>query len=164
MIQNGQGIRQWGIENWQKWYGKTQVTSHELRVQIHELRVQIHEFKFMTYELKSTSSNSRVTSSTLRVTSSNPQVTSSNPRVTSSNPRVQESFNLWKLHRVFSKYGIIEKYRVYLRFYLIKIKSILAILGSHKYFLRIIEKLISGRQKLILLEKNDGFSPTHLFA
>ena len=156
MIQNGQGIRQWGIGNWQKWYGKTQVTSHELRVQIHELRVQIHEFKFMTYEFKSTSSNSRVTSSTLRVTSSNPQVTSSNPRV-------QESFNLWKLHRVFSKYCIIEKYRVYLRFYLIKIKSILAILGSHKYFLRIIEKLISGRQKLILLEKNDGFSPTHLF-
>ena len=156
MIQNGQGIRQWGIGNWQKWYGKTQVTSHELRVQIHELRVQIHEFKFMTYEFKSTSSNSRVTSSTLRVTSSNPQVASSNPRV-------QESFNLWKLHRVFLKYGIIEKYRVYLRFYLIKIKSILAILGSHKYFLRIIEKLISGRQKLILLEKNDGFSPTHLF-
>ena len=37
------------------------------------------------------------------------------------------------LHRVFSK-GIILKYRVYFRFYLIKIKSVFAKLGSHKNF------------------------------
>ena len=55
----------------------------------------------------------------------NPQATSSNPPATCSNPRVQESFNLWRLHMIFAKYGMILKYRVCLRFYLIKIVSVL---------------------------------------
>ena len=63
----------------QMWYGKTWVTSCELKA----LK---HQSKF-----KSTSPNPRVTSSNPWVTSSNPWVTSSNLRVTSSNPRIIKS-------------------------------------------------------------------------
>ena len=87
------------------------------------------------------SSNSRVTNSNQRVTSSNSQLTSStlrvmssNQRVTSSNLRVQESLIYESCTGFSSKYGIILKYRVYLRFYLSKIKSVLANFVSQKYF------------------------------
>ena len=36
------------------------------------------------------------------------------------------------LHRIFSKYGLTLKYKVNRRFYLIKIKSVLANFGSEK--------------------------------
>ena len=61
------------------WYGKTRVTSCELKALKHQLK------------FKSTSPNRRVTSSNPWVTSSNPWVTSSNLRVTSSNPRIIKS-------------------------------------------------------------------------
>ena len=61
------------------WYGKTRVTSYELKALKHELKS------------KSASSNPRVTSSNPWVTSSNPWLTSSNPWVTSSNLRVTSS-------------------------------------------------------------------------
>ena len=38
------------------------------------------------------------------------------------------------LHRIFSKQGVTLKYRVYLRFYLIKIKSVLVYFGLQKQF------------------------------
>ena len=57
----------------------------------------------------------------------------------SSNLKVRVQIHELKNHLIyeqgfFSKYGIILKYRVYLRFYLIEIKSILANLGSEKKF------------------------------
>ena len=61
------------------WYGKTRVTSYELKALKHNLK------------FKSASSNPRVMSSNPRVTSSNPWVRSSNLRVTSSNPRIIKS-------------------------------------------------------------------------
>ena len=63
------------------WYGKTRVTSCELKALKHQLK------------FKSTSPNRRVTSSNPWVTSSNPWVTSSSYkwRVTSSNPRIIKS-------------------------------------------------------------------------
>ena len=64
------------LEFLKMWYGKTRVTSYELKALKHDLK------------LKSASSNPRVTSSNSRVTRSNPWVTSSNPWVTSSNLRV----------------------------------------------------------------------------
>ena len=61
------------------WYGKTRVTSYELKALKHNLK------------FKSASSNPRVMSSNPRVTSSNPWVRSSNLRVTSSGPRIIKS-------------------------------------------------------------------------
>ena len=61
-------IKYWGI--YLKWYGKTRVTSYELRIESLEERVEIqmfefksgsYEFNFTSYELNSTSS--RITKS-----------------------------------------------------------------------------------------------------
>ena len=67
------------LEFLKMWYGKTRVTSYELKALKHELK------------LKNASSNPRVTSSNPRVTRSNPWVTSSNLPVTGSNPRIIKS-------------------------------------------------------------------------
>ena len=64
------------LEFLKMWYGKTRVTSYELKALKHDLK------------FKSASSNLRATSSNPRVTSSHPWVASSNLRVTSSNPRI----------------------------------------------------------------------------
>ena len=61
------------------WYGKTRVTSYELKALKHELK------------FKGASPNPRFTSSNPWVASLNLWVTSSNLRVTSSNPRIIKS-------------------------------------------------------------------------
>ena len=76
----------------------------ELRVYIHELRVKIHELRVQIYGL-----------------------------------RVQiHKFKNYLIYEtctgVSSKYSITLKYRVYLRFYLIKIVSVLVNFGLQKWF------------------------------
>ena len=68
------------------WYGKTQITSYELKVQKHKLK-----FKSSSSNPRVKVSNLRVTSSNLLVRSWNPWVASSKPRVTSWNTRVKSS-------------------------------------------------------------------------
>ena len=110
------------------------MVKHKLRVASCELRVTSYKLKALKHELKFKS-------------------TSSNPRVTSSNPQIQihelwvQLYELWfqiqefknyliyqSCTGLFSKYGIILKYRIYLRFCLMKIKSDLANFGSQKQF------------------------------
>ena len=70
------------LEFLKMWYGKTRVTSYELKALKHELN------------FKSASSNPRVTNSDPRVTRSNPWVTSSSYEL---RVQIHESLNQWKL-------------------------------------------------------------------
>ena len=93
------------------WYGKTRVTSCELKISKSRVEIQKQEFKSKRSNSRVTSSKSQVTSSNPRVmtlipriTSSNLQVTSTTPWVLSSNPRVTNfTPNCWISDQIYSK-------------------------------------------------------------
>ena len=90
-----------------------------MQVQIHELPVQIHKFWVQIRELRVQIPELRVQIHKLRVQIYDLHVQIRKFKVTS-----------YELKSIISK--IILKYRVYLRFYLIKIKTVLATFGSQK--------------------------------
>ena len=122
-----------------------------MRVQIHELPVQIHKFWVQIRELRVQIPELRVQIHKLRVQIYDLHVQIRKFKVTS-----------YELKSIISK--IILKYRVYLRFYLIKIKNRFSYLWLPKIILTIIKKAYSITTEIDLIkEKQPFFTNTPFF-